>query len=79
MLRTFTYILRISICRLEGFTRIICENDILVTTLDYQSWDGEVEENIEICVKNGYHHFDDEHEQWVNRNFGRFLEFWQKI
>ena len=30
---------------MEGFTRIICENDILVTTLDYQSWDGEVEEN----------------------------------
>ena len=88
----------------QCLTRIICENDILVTTLDYQSWDGEVEENndewyfveqksaiilggtvtsvnvnvlhdvtilldncisIELFVKNGYHHFDDEQEQWV--------------
>ena len=29
----------------QCLTRIICENDILVTTLDYQSWDGEVEDN----------------------------------
>ena len=88
----------------QCLTRIICENDILVTTLDYQSWDGEsaehndewyfVEENrdkivggtvtsvkvnalhdvtivldniisIELFVKNGYHHFDGEQEQWV--------------
>ena len=85
-------------------TRIICENDILVTTSDYQSWDGKVEENndewyfieknkakivggrvtsasvnalydinivldngikIELFITNGYHHFDDEQEQWV--------------
>ena len=88
----------------QCLTRIICDNDILVTTLDYQSWDGETEENndewyfveqnrdkivggtvtsvnvnalhditivldngisIELFVKNGYHHFDDEQEQWV--------------
>jgi len=88
----------------QCLTRIIYENDILVTTLDYQSWDGEAEENndewyfieqnrskivggrvtsvninalhdiaivldngitIELYVKNGYHHFDDEQEQWV--------------
>lgn len=88
----------------ECLTRIICGNDILVTTLDYQSWDGEVEANndewyfvekykaaivggfvtsvnvspmhdvvivldngikIEVFVQNGYHHFDDSHEQWV--------------
>lgn len=88
----------------QCLTRIICEDDILVTTLDYQSWDGEAEENndewyfieqnrgkivggkvtsvtinslydvviildngirIELFVKNGYNHFDDEHEQWV--------------
>lgn len=88
----------------QCLTRIIDENDILVTTSDYQNWDGEVEENnderyfveqnrakivggmvtsvnvnslhdlviildngirIELFVKNGYHHFDDEHEQWV--------------
>ena len=29
----------------QCLTRIICDNDILVTTLDYQSWDGETEEN----------------------------------
>ena len=29
----------------QCLTRIMCENDILVTTLDYQSWDGEAEEN----------------------------------
>ena len=29
----------------QCLTRIICNNDILVTTLDYQSWDGETEEN----------------------------------
>ena len=88
----------------QCLTRIICDNDILVTTLDYQSWDGETEENndewyfveqnrdkivggtvtsvkvnalhdvtivldngisIELFVKNGYHHYDDEQEQWV--------------
>ena len=88
----------------QCFTRIICKNDVLVTTLDYQSWDGEIEENndewyfikknrdkivggtvtsvnvnalhditivldnsisIELFVKNGYQHFDDEQEQWV--------------
>ena len=75
----------------------------MVTTLDYQSWDGEDESNndewyfveqyrnkivggkvisvdvnsvhdvviildngvkIELFVKNGYHHFDEEHAQW---------------
>lgn len=88
----------------QCLTRIICENDIFVTTLDYQSWDGEEDSNndewyfieqhrakivggivlsvdisplrdvtvildngvrIELFVQNGYHHFDDEHEQWV--------------
>ena len=88
----------------QCLTRIICGNDILVTTLDYQSWDGETEENndegyfinqnrarivggtvtsvsvnalhdvaialdngirIELFIKNGYHHFEDEQEQWV--------------
>lgn len=88
----------------QCLTRIICDNDILVTTLDYQSWDGETKENnnewyfveqnrdkivggtvtsvkvnalhdvtivldngisIELFVKNGYHHYDDEQEQWV--------------
>ena len=88
----------------QCLTRIICKNDVLVTTLDYQSWDGEIEKNndewyfveqnkdkiiggtvtsvnvnalhdvtivldnsisIELFVKNGYHHFDDEQEQWV--------------
>ena len=88
----------------QCLTRIICGNDILVTTLDYQSWDGETEENndewyfveqnrdkivggtvtsvkvnalhdltivldngisIELFVKNGYHHYDNEQEQWV--------------
>ena len=88
----------------QCLTRIICDDDILVTTLDYQSWDGETEENndewyfveqnrdkivggtvtsvkvntlhdvtivldngisIELFVKNGYHHYDDEQEQWV--------------
>lgn len=85
-------------------TRIIQEKDILVTTLDYQNWDGEVDTNnderyfvekykdkivggivtsvivtplydveiimnngvrIELLIKNGYHHFEDEKEQWV--------------
>ena len=88
----------------QCLTRIICKNDVLVTTLDYQSCDGETEENndewyfveqnrakivggtvtsvnvnalhdvtivldngisIELFVKNGYQHFDDEQEQWV--------------
>ena len=88
----------------QCLTRIIHENDILVTTLDYQNWDREVDTNndewyfleqhrakivggivtsvnvtplhdvviildngirIELFVKNGYHHFDDAHEQWV--------------
>lgn len=87
----------------QCFTRIIHENDILVTTLDYQNWDREVDTNndewyfveqyrekivggivmsvevsalndvmvvlnngirIELINKNGYHHFDDECEQW---------------
>ena len=87
-----------------GLTRIIHENDILVTTLDYLNWDQETDTNndewyfvkqykdkivggtvtsvdvsplhdvvinldngirIETFVKNGYHHFDDESEQWV--------------
>ena len=85
-------------------TRIISDNDILVTTLDYQSWDRQEDTNndewyfveqyrdkieggivtsvnvnsfhdvliildngirIEMYIKNGYHHFDDECEQWV--------------
>lgn len=29
----------------QCLTRIICENDILVTSSDYLSWDGETEEN----------------------------------
>ena len=88
----------------QCLTRIICKNDVLVTTLDYQSWDGETEENndewyfveqnrdrivggmvtsvsvntlhdiviildngirIELFIKNGYYHFDDDNEQWV--------------
>lgn len=88
----------------QCLVRIIYNNDILVTTLDYQSWDGKTEENndewyfveqyrtkivggivitaeitslndlviildngirIELFIKNGYHHFDDEAEQWV--------------
>lgn len=88
----------------QCLTRIICGDDVLVTTLDYQSWDGEEEGNndewyfveqhisrivggivvsvnvsplrdvtiildngirIELLIQNGYHHFDDEHEQWV--------------
>ena len=88
----------------QCLTRIIFEKDIIVTTLDYYSWDGGVEENndewyfieqnrakmvggtvtsvnvnalhdvtivldngirIELLVKNGYHHFGDEQEQWV--------------
>ena len=88
----------------QCLTRIICENDILVTTLDYQNWDGETDTNndewyfveeyrdkiiggivtsvnvsslydvtiilnngirLELINKNGYHHFDDECEQWV--------------
>lgn len=88
----------------QCLTRIICENDILVTTSDYQSWDGETEENndewyfveqnrtkivggtvtsvsvnalhdvaiilsngikIELFIKNGHNHFEDEQEQWV--------------
>ena len=87
----------------QCLARIICQNDILVTTLDYQNWDGEVDTNnderyfvekyrdkivggtvisvnvssfndveiilnngieIELINKNGYHHFDDECEQW---------------
>ena len=87
----------------QCLTRIIHENDILVTTLDYQNWDGEVDTNndewyfveqhrekivggivmsvdvsalhdvivvldngirIELIINNGYHHFDEECEQW---------------
>ena len=85
-------------------TRIIGDNDILVTTFDYQSWDGVNDTNnderyfvekyrdkivggavtsvcvsavydveivldsgvrIESFIKNGYHHFDDEQDQWI--------------
>lgn len=88
----------------QCFTRIICKNDILASSLDFQCWDGEKECNndewyfiekyrdkivggvvtsvnvnplhdiaitldndirIELIVKNGYHHFDDEYEQWM--------------
>ena len=88
----------------QCLTRLSCENDILATTLDYQNWDGEVEENndewyfveqnrdkivggvvasvtvnalhdvvivlnngikIELFIKNGNHHFEDEQEQWI--------------
>ena len=88
----------------QCFTRIMHKNQILLTTLDYQNWDGEVDTNndewyfveqnrdkivggtvtsvnvnaqhditivldnsisIELFVKNGYQHFDDEQEQWV--------------
>ena len=88
----------------QCLARIVCQNNILVTTLDYQSWDGEVEGNndewyfveqnrakivggvvtsvtvnalhdaaivldngtkIELFIKNGNYHFDDEQEQWV--------------
>lgn len=87
----------------QCLTRIIFNNDILVTTLDYQNWDGKVDTNnderyfieqymdkiisgivmsvkvssiydieiildngitIELINKNGYHHFDEECEQW---------------
>ena len=87
----------------QCLTRIIREDDILVTTLDYQNRDGEDDKNndewyfvkqykegiiggvvtsvnvsslydviivlnngirIELINKNGYHHFDDECEQW---------------
>ena len=87
----------------ECLTRIIYEDDILVTTLDYQIWDGKVEENndewyfvkqykskivggvvisveinsvhdvvivldngirIELFIRNGHNHFDDECLQW---------------
>ena len=87
----------------QCLTRIIYENDILVTTLDYQQWDGETDTNndewyfvdlykdkfidgtvisatvsslydvtivlnngvvIELINKNGYHHYDEESEQW---------------
>ena len=104
-----------------GLTRIIKDNDILVTTLDYQNWDGEVNENndewyfankyrdeieggvvtavsvsplydveiimnngvkIELFVKNGYHHFDDENEQWVffrhDDHEHPFISVWSK-
>ena len=86
-----------------GLTRIIHENDILVTTIDYLNWDEETDTNndewyfveqyrnkiiggtvisanvsplhdvviildngirIETYIKNGYHHYDDECEQW---------------
>ena len=87
----------------QCLTRIIYENNILVTTFDYQNWDGKIEENndewyfveqyrekiiggvvtsvsvtpiydvvinldngvsIELFIKNGDHHFDDECRQW---------------
>ena len=100
---------------------VIFDNDILVTTLDYQNWDRENDENndesyfvkkyrdkieggvvisvsvtplydveiimdngikIESFVKNGYHHFDDENEQWVFFRKGDhshpFISVWSK-
>ena len=87
----------------QCLTRIIHEEDVLVTTLDYHNWDGKDDKNndewyfikqykesivggivtsinvsslydviivldngikIELINKNGYHHFDDESEQW---------------
>lgn len=104
----------------QCFTRIIRNNDILVTTLDYQSWDGEISTNndewffleqfkpqitgvivsvdinprydvtikldsgiiIELYVKNGYQHFEEEHEQWVffkrNDNSHPFITVYNK-
>ena len=105
----------------QCFVRIINNDDILVTTTDYQSWDGEICKNndewffveqfkpqitggvvtsvtvqpyydvtikldngimIELCVKNGYHHFDDEQEQWVffkrNDNSHPFITVYNK-
>ncbi|MBQ8720006.1 MAG: hypothetical protein IJY65_03125 [Clostridia bacterium] len=104
-----------------GLTRIICENDILVTTIDYLSWDGERDTNndewyfveqyrdkiiggtvvsvtvsplydvviildngirIETYKKNGYHHFEDECEQWVffkvDDHSNPFITVWNK-
>ena len=102
-----------------GLTRIIQDNDILVTTLDYQNWDRENDENnavnplscegqieggvvisvsvtplydveivmdngikIELFVKNGYNHFDDENEQWVffrqDDHAHPFISVWSK-
>ena len=100
---------------------IIKDNDIIVTTLDYQNWDRENDENndesyfvekyrdkieggivisvsvtplydveiimdngikIELFVKNGYHHFDDENEQWVffreDDHSHPFISVWSK-
>ena len=105
----------------QCFVRIIHNDDILVTDLDYQSWDGETSTNndewffveqfkpkiiggvvasvdvqsyydvtikfdngiiIELFVKNGYHHFDDEQEQWVffkrNDNSHPFISVYNK-
>lgn len=104
----------------QCFTRIIRNNDILVTTLDYQSWDGEISTHndewffleqfkpqitgsivsvdinprydvtikldsgiiIELYIKNGYQHFEEEHEQWVffkrNDNSHPFITVYNK-
>ena len=107
--------------RALGLTRIIRENDILVTTIDYLNWDQETDTNndewyfvkqykdkivggtvtsvdvsslhdvvinldngirIETFVKNGYHHFDDESEQWaffkVDDHSHPFITVWNK-
>ena len=104
-----------------GLTRIIHENNILVTTIDYLNWDGETDTNndewyfveqyrnkiiggtvisanvsplhdvviildngirIETYIKNGYHHYDDECEQWclfkVDDHSHPFITVWNK-
>ena len=35
----------------QCLTRIICKNDILVTTLDYQNWDGDENGRVEKSQK----------------------------
>ena len=53
----------------SGYARIIKNSDILVTTLDYQSWDLHIELDngviIECLIANSYPHYNDEQEQWV--------------
>ena len=104
-----------------GLTRIIHENDILVTTIDYLNWDEETDTNndewyfveqyrnkiiggtvisanvsplhdvviildngirIETYIKNGYHNYDDECEQWclfkVDDHSHPFITVWNK-
>ena len=87
----------------QCLTRVVKNGDILFTTHDYQSWDGNIDTNndlwffkdkycndiiggsvleaelltvndlkivmdngitIELFISNGYHHYDDENEQW---------------